>query len=298
MLGFVGPISGAIGNIAGGVFGQRSANSVRKQQQRAADRQFRRQNRVERRQIRSARRHDQRNYQLQRAAEDRAWQRSRQAADQAYQRNKYLAETQIRRTVADAKAAGINPLVALGASTSPAIAQAVTPNAAAGGAPYRGRENAPRSIIPGQPISGSAIGDGIAQLGALFDLENRGLQNQLLRSQIRATNASAYRTLRGPMSRTAISSAARRAASRSAQTTEELLTHPRRAFDILGMRFGSAGTGTEAGPMQEVAGEAGDWVGAVNFLAEAIGQLSAGGFSGAGRRLGIGRRRYKENWRP
>lgn len=200
----LGSIIGGIGTIAGSLFGRQGAKDEQRRQQRQANRQAAYQRRVQANELRRARRFDRRQHQRQRAAENRAWKRSRKAADQAYQRNKYLAETQIRRTVADAKAAGINPLVAIGASTTPQVAQAVTPSTSSGGVPYRAKDAITAPIIPGQPFTGSAIGDGIAQLGGLFDLESRGLQNDLLRAQIRATNASAIRSLSGPQSRSII----------------------------------------------------------------------------------------------
>lgn len=80
------------------------------------------------------------------------------AAKKAQQRE----DTSIQRRVADAKAAGIHPLAALGASVNPVTAI---------------------------PSTGSAIGEGIKELSSTVG-EKAQLENDLLRSQIRQTDAA------------------------------------------------------------------------------------------------------------
>ncbi len=83
-------------------------------------------------------------------------------------------DTRIQRTVADAKAAGIHPLFAMGAVP------------ATGGG----------SFMPGQSPSGSALGEGISRAGAQIarGMGRKG-QDLLLASQIKSNEASAARDM-------------------------------------------------------------------------------------------------------
>ncbi len=83
-------------------------------------------------------------------------------------------DTRIQRTVADAKAAGIHPLFAMGA----------VPSSGAAG------------FIPGQSPSGSALGAGISRAGAEIarGMGRKG-QGLLLASQIKSNEASATRDM-------------------------------------------------------------------------------------------------------
>ena len=290
----LGSIISGLGTIAGGLFGNASANSQRKAAQRAANRNARLANARARAEAKRARAYDKRMRAADKRRTDQAWRRSRSAAKTAYARQRALSSTAISRTVADARRAGINPLVALGASTSPSVASAVAPQSYASGSGYSSPSFSSAPVIPGQPASGNFIGDGLTRLATAFDLENRGLQNQLLRAQIKHYNTRSAATVLGATSRTAV----KKAENRARDLQAELLVHPKMAFDFLGGRWSTTGDSSFAGPMTEIGGEPADWLGALGAATQIIGQLSSGGFLGAGRRYGIARRRYTSDWRP
>lgn len=254
----LGSIIGGIGQLFSGLHSQRSAQkNARREQRRAqahANLQAKRARNMQRNELRRARRFNQRQNRIQRAAEDRAWRRAQQAASTAYSRNKHLADTQIRRTVADAKAAGINPLVALGASTSPAIAQAVTPQSSTGGGAFTPRESITANYVPGQPVGGDPYSQGIATLAGAFDMENRGLQNELLRAQIRQSDAYTARMLATATSRTDL----RRAANNALD--------PRTSYSIAGFDVNPHPTTSDIETIAGRLGEGAEWL-ALPFIA-------------------------------
>lgn len=121
------------------------------------------------------------------AAEKQNMQQTR-AIERANKQAMKREDTRIQRTVEDARAAGIHPLAALGSSV---VGNMAVPQAAFGGA----------------PISGSAVGDAVSQLGAGFGSTQSELQEQLLRAQIRNVDASTAQLLADASSRSRIQNA-------------------------------------------------------------------------------------------
>lgn len=177
-MSFLPALISASSSILGGLFGQSEADKDRQAQARANAQNIAFQRQANAQNIREARR-----------ASNVDWQRYNQARS-----------TNLQTIAADARAAGIHPLAALGVNMAGVPASPV------------GSVRAPR-VDPAISPSGSAIGDGIARAGAqlgdgvaqLFDQRAR-LENELLSAQIQQTRAGTATMLANATSRSAISS--------------------------------------------------------------------------------------------
>ncbi len=103
----------------------------------------------------------------------KSYQIQKEFRDEDYERSKVAIQNRVK----DARAAGVHPLFALGATSG-----------SVGGTPF----------IPGQSTSGSALGEGIAQVsrdvaGAMRSKAATAARQPLVQAQIRSANASAAR---------------------------------------------------------------------------------------------------------
>jgi hypothetical protein len=140
----------------------------------------------------------------------------RSAQDRANDANIYAAQNQVRWRVADAQAAGINPLAALGMSPVGPIAQPVT-------------------------ALGDAVGAGVRDYAARRSAaRSERLAEDLLRSQIRATDAQTLDTLAQAQSRS-VNQAARAAAIGGAAPTLNVVSDPLGGSYVVDPRTTAAG---------------------------------------------------------
>lgn len=105
---------------------------------------------------------------------------AKEASDQEWKRQKKVLQNSISWRVADAQRSGIHPVYALGAPT-----MNYAPSMAGDGGLGAGIANAGNTL--GAAISNRA--SGVEKALAALQLENMGLQNDLLRSQIRRANS-------------------------------------------------------------------------------------------------------------
>lgn len=111
---------------------------------------------------------------------------ARKAEERNYQRQKEFAQNSIQWTVADAKKAGINPIFAVGGGAhafQPVSMETTSPAAEAISGASAGIERALQA-----PMNGKQRATRIVRKQQELTLENMGLQNDLLRSQIRLAN--------------------------------------------------------------------------------------------------------------
>ena len=178
-----------------------------------------------------------------RKAATTAFNRQRELQREAWRREDRAIQTR----VADAKAAGIHPLAALGHPGQSSVASAV-PMAASG--------------HMGQAISaaGANLGEGISRM---FD-ERAQLSNDLLRSQIRNVDASTARMLTDATSRTLLSGATSAAqGGPGSKRQDRIIVSERTGKGIRGGLTMDIGSGT---PSSVVEDEYGDIVGGVHGI--------------------------------
>lgn len=117
------------------------------------------------------------------SAQSKAADAQREMAERNIALQKEFAQSGIQWKVADAKAAGIHPLYALGANTTSFSPVSVgSPSGSPlGDAISRSGQDLSRAVAAGS--------NSITRAATALSLENQGLQNELLRSQIRKLNA-------------------------------------------------------------------------------------------------------------
>lgn len=96
-----------------------------------------------------------------------------------------MANTSVQRRVADAKAAGVHPLAALGATTFTPAVSAFSPM---GDALQKSGQDISRAMMAGQSSEGQAATKLYTEQFASLQLENMKLQNDALRSRIARLN--------------------------------------------------------------------------------------------------------------
>lgn len=177
-MSFLPALISAGSSILGGLFGQSQADKDRQAQLRA----------------------NQQNIAFQRQANAQNIREARRASATDYARYLSARSTNLQTIAADAKAAGIHPLAALGVNMAGVPASPV------------GTVRAPR-VDPAISATGSSIGDGIARAGSQLadglasQLDTRSkLENELLSAQIEQTRAGTATMLANATSRTAIGS--------------------------------------------------------------------------------------------
>jgi len=109
---------------------------------------------------------------------------AKSAAKQQYKQQKEFAQNGIQWKVADAKAAGIHPLYALGANTTSYAPVAVGNTNPLSGLAAAGQDIS-RAVDATRPASAKV--DAITQTQQALATERMGLENELLRSQIAKT---------------------------------------------------------------------------------------------------------------
>lgn len=108
---------------------------------------------------------------------------AKEASDQEWKRQKKVLQNRVQWTVADANAAGIHPIYALGAPPFN-----YTPAMAGDGGLAAGFANAGQSLSEGIRASAD-LQQRLNHDMALLQLENQGLQNDMLRTQLRKANS-------------------------------------------------------------------------------------------------------------
>ncbi|AZL83011.1 DNA pilot protein [Apis mellifera associated microvirus 46] len=127
------------------------------------------------------------------AASDRAWSNTRQAADLEYNRQKEFAKMGIRWRVADAKAAGLHPLAAIGAVGS-SYSPTVTVDSPRSVPEYDNLEAMGQNLMRARMATSTPAEKEAAALA----LKNASLRNDLLEAQIASQWATIDAQLRAP----------------------------------------------------------------------------------------------------
>lgn len=182
---------------------------------------------------------------------------NRRFMNESYERE----DTQLQRMVADAQAAGISPVAALGASGAYSQTSNYSPE-----------------------TSGDKIGAAVDQM---FN-ERADLENRLLEAQISATNAEAADFLSTARSRTVAAEAAAAATTvhPNALFVEGDIGEPPISGEIAGIPFRFPDGWTAGETMEEIFGEPGEWLqGGYNLALAASRWMAENAANNAGQTL-------------
>lgn len=184
--------------------------------------------------------------------------------------NLALDNSRVQRLVKDARAAGIHPLAALGANLSTPLAMPVqsSPSGSTGTAPQGG--SGISTYNPRESL-GNAVSNAGRSLAGLFTTqsEQEQLQNELLRSQIAATNADTAISLQRATSRSTerrIMAAAIGGPSGTLNNRTVAAGDPKRILKIGGKSFFPDPSTSQANDIENEYGDAAEVINLFNMI--------------------------------